>query len=378
MKQKKSKIIVFIGHFLPGYKNGGPTRTIKNLVDAFSDYCDFGIVCNYCDLGETQPYKGIRVDQWNHYLSKYNIYYCDIKNLKTKKIIALCQGFDAVYCCGCYDPYAIRLCQSAKKGLVPKVFVAPMGNFSPNALRIKKAKKKIFFTLAKIFGLFKKITWCFTSSNEYQDGVNVLKNKRLKYIIASDLPRCADEQEFRKLNERPNPLKIIFLSRICKMKNLKQAIEIVAEANCECIFDIYGFIEDEGYFNVCQAEMQKLPSKVRWAYCGSVDSEKVSEVFKKYDVFVFPTLGENFGHVILESIQSGCVPIISTNTSWELEKYNTGYCIPLDNQRRFAIAINKLNDDRELLVTLANNCIAFSQKYAKEAVENSGYWDLLK
>jgi len=35
-----------------------------------------------------------------------------------------------------------------------------------------------------------------------------------------------------------------------------------------------------------------------------------------YDAFIFPTLGENFGHVIIESLSAGCPVLCSDQTPW--------------------------------------------------------------
>jgi hypothetical protein len=36
----------------------------------------------------------------------------------------------------------------------------------------------------------------------------------------------------------------------------------------------------------------------------------------EYDLFLFPTLGENYGHVISEALASGCPVVISDQTPW--------------------------------------------------------------
>lgn len=379
LRTKKKKIIIFVRYFLPGFKSGGPARTILNLIDNFSKYCDFGVVCNFKDLGETKPYSNIRMNQWNKTFEKYNVFYCDIQNLRKKEIINLCAGFDVVYCCGCYDIFSIKLSRCAKKGLVPKLYIAPMGIFSPGALCIKKLKKKIFYFFAKRFNLFKAVTWSFSNNIEREDYERLFKHSASHYIIASDLPRSCDGVSHRTLaGERAHPLKIIFLSRVCKMKNLLQAIQIVNDAKCTCIFDIYGFKEDINYFNKCESEIKKLRNGVTCQYRGPVNSENVTELFTKYDVLLLPTLGENYGHVIFESMQSGCVPIISTNTPWNLDENHCGYCIPLEEQGRFVAAVDALDLDRALLVSMANNGIEFTKKFTRHIIENSGYWNLLK
>lgn len=41
-----------------------------------------------------------------------------------------------------------------------------------------------------------------------------------------------------------------------------------------------------------------------------VDSQEVVETFSQYDVFLFPTKGENYGHVIFEALAGGCMTSI--------------------------------------------------------------------
>ena len=49
---QKSKILVFVDFFLPGYKAGGPITTIENLTNALKDKFDFSIITRNYDLGE--------------------------------------------------------------------------------------------------------------------------------------------------------------------------------------------------------------------------------------------------------------------------------------------------------------------------------------
>ena len=44
-------ILSFAGHYLPGYKAGGPIRSIANMVDQLGDEFDFRIVAGDRDLG---------------------------------------------------------------------------------------------------------------------------------------------------------------------------------------------------------------------------------------------------------------------------------------------------------------------------------------
>ena len=51
-------------------------------------------------------------------------------------------------------------------------------------------------------------------------------------------------------------------------------------------------------------------------YHGELQPDAVVTTFARYDAFAFPTLGENFGHVIAESLSAGCAVICSDQTPW--------------------------------------------------------------
>lgn len=115
--------------------------------------------------------------------------------------------------------------------------------------------------------------------------------KKAKCIIAEDLPRSVPDIEI----SRKEKFKIVFISRICEMKNLIYAIEILSKLKNRMQFDIYGNLEDEKYWDKCKQLLDQLPQNIEWAYKGMVDSQKVIETFSKYDIFLFPTKVKTMG-----------------------------------------------------------------------------------
>ena len=69
------------------------------------------------------------------------------------------------------------------------------------------------------------------------------------------------------------------------------------------------------------------------------------EVFQNYHLFFFPTLGENFGHVIIEALVAGCPILISDQTPWRnLETAGVGWDIPLDQPEKFTELLQQCVD----------------------------------
>jgi glycosyltransferase involved in cell wall biosynthesis len=75
---------------------------------------------------------------------------------------------------------------------------------------------------------------------------------------------------------------------------------------------------------------------------GSIESKEVVTMLGKYHVFLFPTLGENFGHVILEAMTAGCAILISDATPWRgLQEKGYGWELPLSRPESFVAALNE-------------------------------------
>ncbi len=58
-------VLTFSRYFLPGYKGGGPIRTIANMAEALGDEIDFRIVTSDRDARDISAYPNVEVDKWN-------------------------------------------------------------------------------------------------------------------------------------------------------------------------------------------------------------------------------------------------------------------------------------------------------------------------
>jgi glycosyltransferase involved in cell wall biosynthesis len=106
--------------------------------------------------------------------------------------------------------------------------------------------------------------------------------------------------------------------------------------------DIYGTKEDPVYWNECCALMEALPANASASYCGELAPPEVLDTLARYDLFLFPTLGENFGHVILEALLAGCPILISDQSPWRrLEGRFAGLDLPLDRTQEFSKTIDR-------------------------------------
>lgn len=101
-------------------------------------------------------------------------------------------------------------------------------------------------------------------------------------------------------------------------------------------FSIYGPLEDARYWHRCQELVAQLPPNVKVEYGGAVKPDRVGALMAQHDLLFLPTLGKNFGHVILEAMVTGCPVLISDRTYWRgLEAAGVGWDVPLEEPERF-------------------------------------------
>lgn len=382
-----NKVLILNPYYFPGYRSGGPQQTIKNIVDAFGDKCEIYILTQNHDLGIVEPYENIATNVWIQ-TGNAKVKYLSAKDYSYKQIKKAYEEFEVIYACGLFEIGTIwsLIIHRLNRKNIKKLYVAPMGVFSEGAMSAKALKKRIFLYVFRLLGMFKNIDWSFTSELELLDArKNIGRKNTETYIIAEDLPRFVDFEkilgELENYKKEPKTLKIIFLSRICAKKNLAYCADILnAEYDGEIQFDIYGIKEDLEYWSYCEEKFKQLPENIHVNYCGEVKSEEVIEVFKKYDVFLFPTKGENFGHVIYEALVASCIPIISDETPWkDLDENGVGSVMELNDIERFRTILRIfLEFDMTNILKYKRKAIMYARNRYFENLKNSGYRNIFK
>jgi glycosyltransferase involved in cell wall biosynthesis len=104
---------------------------------------------------------------------------------------------------------------------------------------------------------------------------------------------------------------------------------------------IYGPAEDLEYWLLCQRQIELMPVNINIKYYGEVEHKIVPLVLSKADVFILPTLGENFGHVIFEALSVGTPVIISDNTPWVNDELGAIEVLSLLQPEKWVEAINR-------------------------------------
>jgi glycosyltransferase involved in cell wall biosynthesis len=372
---QKKTVLVLIGSYLPGYKAGGPIRSIENLVGALGEEIQFKIVTLDRDHRDKSSYPGIQVNQWVR-VGQANVMYLrpDWRGLlDTFRQLCSVDHQTVVYLNSYFSPrfsmLAILLC---RLGLCQprQIVLAPRGEFSPGALTLKRSKKLLYIALSRWLRLHRGIIWQASSELEAAD-IDRNNPRRPNIEIAPVIPgsiedggrNAAGSPVGQRRRKKAGELRVVFVSRISRKKNLSSALRMLGRLSGNVSFDIYGPSEDTDYWSECQSLIATLPANVCAEYRGRIEHEKVRDLFAEYDLFLFPTLGENYGHVIFESLIAGCPVLISDQTPWhDLEKHRAGWGVPLCDMERFHQLLQQcVEADGESYAVFSDN----AKQYAK-------------
>jgi glycosyltransferase involved in cell wall biosynthesis len=255
------------------------------------------------------------------------------------------------------------------KKINAKVVIASRGMLQQEALNQKKWKKKIYTTLLKTSRILDSVTWHSTNTNETEDIYRTFNAENINMI--SNVPIVPNNNS-KKIESQKS--KLVSVSLNTEMKNIHFLIEVLKDVKQQINYDIYGPIKDKDYWQRCEAIIDTLPENIKVEYKGEIDPDKIGDVLPNYNLFVLPTLGENFGHAIFEAFANGIPVLISDRTPWRnLEKQNIGFDLDLD-KNIWTEKINSLNIEQ--LNNMRNDAYNFAKHYFKNGNFKNQYLKL--
>lgn len=376
----RPNILVICDYFLPGFESGGAMRTLVNMIERFSDRFDFRVVARDHDGPHNlQPYTTVNIGEWND-LGNCQVYYLsrsDIGIGTIKRLIGEAKP-NAIYLNSVFSPLTIRtllLRRFGRIGGVP-VILAPEGELCLGALTLNPLRKAVFLTGAKMIALYRGLIWKAAADTEKEDVERVLGHDGQMFVAPNMPPRTIfDEYNAdNKPSKDTGSARFIFLSRFMRKKNLNWVLSHLHSITGDLTIDIYGPIEEQDYWAETKKIIASLPPNIKVEAKGLVSPEKVAGTLFSYDLFILPTIGENFGHVCIESLAAGCPLVISDQTPWrDLEEYGIGWDLALDNAAAWSSLIQRCVDmDNAEYSTMSRAARSYAERWlADPSVEST-------
>lgn len=369
----KTKVLIFIDWYLPGFRAGGPIRSCANLVERLKQYYDFYIITRNTDYTAVTPYTTVTSDSWNE-ANGTQVYYLSKPTLKSGNIRKLIQEVnpDVVYINGIYSFYfsILPIILSKQMGY-RNILVAGRGMLAQSAIHVKGLKKKLFFKLANFFKLYRGVVFHATNPEEAMD-IRAAVSEDVAIKVAPNLPEAlpVEEKENVERIKEPGILHLVSIARIAPEKNTGFALEVLQrfKGQGKIKLDLYGPVYNQAYWEECKAIIAQMPATISVAYKGSLEKEKVHETLQQYHALFMPSKGENFGHIILESLTAGCPVLISDQTPWRnLGKVGVGYDLPLNDIPAYLAALTELLQlNREQFNFLSDKAFNYAAAYRQD------------
>ncbi|PZS30471.1 MAG: hypothetical protein DLM58_13700 [Pseudonocardiales bacterium] len=292
-------------------------RSVKQIIDAAPADVELILVTRDRDLGDTAPYPSLS-GRWIR-RGRADIYYLNIRRIS--QWVSLIRQLrrtpiSIMYVNSLWNPaFSIVPTTLALLRLLPvrRILIAPRGELSRGALGLKSFRKGTFLLVWARALRWSAPLWHASTELEAAEIRRATRFSIHRILISPD-------QVIEPRDAPPAPrnarVRFVFIGRISRKKNLKLIMQAFAVVGTAATLDVYGPIEDGKYWAECQAVIARLPAHVSIRYSGELSPDSVIETFSKYDAFVMPTLGENFGHAIAESLAASCPVICSDHTPW--------------------------------------------------------------
>lgn len=238
-----------------------------------------------------------------------------------------------------------------------QIYYFIIGGWLPEFLKINKSHTEELLKLPAIFSETKMMKKNLEDWYGFKN-VHLFPNFRIVDFKANN-------------QERDNTLKLVFMSRIMKIKGTETIINFAKQLktnniNSHLLIDFYGptnEYEGESF----EKDIADFPPLT---YKGVLQPEDINTTLAKYDCMLFPTryMGEGFPGAIVDAYISG-IPVIASNIRYNAEFIDhgkTGYLYELDHEEDFYKYINRIQKDATLLMRLKKNAFAKSKEYSPE------------
>ena len=173
------RVLIFIDWFYPGYKGGGPIKSVHSLVNNLNDEFEFYIITSDRDLGDKEQYSNVVFNTWNKYNENVYVYYISPFIPKLWAIASILYEFNP-------DKIYINSLFSIRFGILPliysrylfephKIILAPRGMLHDGAISKKKWRKILYLKALLLSGISSGILFHATDQTEHVDIIKYFK-----------------------------------------------------------------------------------------------------------------------------------------------------------------------------------------------------------
>lgn len=176
-----------------------------------------------------------------------------------------------------------------------------------------------------------------------EHGIAAKRLKQWHRGLDTDLfnPERRDDAYIRSITGNDKPC-LLYASRIVWEKNIETLIGIYEEAEAQQL-DVNFIVAGSGV-----AEPEARERMKNAFFLGHLDQNTLGKLYASTDIFIFPSISESYGNVVMEATACGCIPVIARGGGSQalVEDGVTGFMCEPNDARDYIEKIRVLlNDD---------------------------------
>jgi glycosyltransferase involved in cell wall biosynthesis len=207
-------------------------------------------------------------------------------------------------------------------------------------LKKSSSKKRLYLSLLRFVIRSKTINWHATDQIERRDILKWYPHSNV--VVLPNLVREFGIPDFTS-EKKAGFVRVLYYSIISSKKNLLFLLQTLHKSKVKFVLHVYGSIKEDSYWQTCDRFVQENQLSGFVSYFGPVNADKLELISKSYDIMALPTLGENFGHAIVECLGYGLPVLISENTPWEFEESDMSFSLKLEQVDSWVDALHLIS-----------------------------------
>ena len=326
------KILVVIGTYKPAYIYGGPIRALTALGEALTKQGNEITVLTTNANGPTDldvplrtrvPTDGVDVYYFRRWTGDHSSFTPGLLLAFWRQ----CKKADVVHLHAWWNLVTMPvMLMCVLKNIKP--VLSPRGSITPYSIQHQKTSLKQVFHRVIGKRLLEKAVIHVTAPQELSDCTSIF-TPMVSYII----PNIHQLHDKLPDNARDTSrLRLLYLGRIDRKKNIEFLIDVLG-ADFEVPYSLA--IIGDGDMTYIESLKKKTEGMIAITWHDPIHSEDKWQRMADADVFVLPSLNENYANVVIEALSQGTSVMLSDQVGLKdyVSTNNFGWVLPCETEQ---------------------------------------------
>lgn len=271
---------------------------------------------------------------------------------------------DIMHFHGVWMPANMHVANFCRKHHIPYV-INPRGDTEVARINYNKLKKLKKLIVWKLWSkkIVENAACIIATSEQERDSLRQLGAKTPIAIIPNGIELDAFPKEV--VHNHGEKKVLLFLSRVNPIKGIEYLIEawskLPEQLRSEWELHIAGNSDPKDYIYTLEQKVESVNLQDCIRFVGPINGEAKIRKYQDSNLFILPTLNENFGNVVAEAMMCECPVITTTNAPWRcLTEYKCGWWIDLSVEnlvKSMNEAMSLSDEERHELGKKGRQCI---------------------